>query len=56
MIKQFDLQKKHQEYRQNMSNYFLEYYFKEKISHFLDSCKMIGRTQSLKLATLALLA
>ena len=32
MIKQFDLQKRYQECRQNMSNYFLEYYFKEKIS------------------------
>ena len=32
MIKQSDLQKKYQECRQNMSNYFLEYYFKEKIS------------------------
>jgi hypothetical protein len=32
MNKQFDLQKRYQECRQNMSNYFLEYYFKEKIS------------------------
>ena len=32
MNKQFNLQKKYQECKQNISNYFLEYYFKEKIS------------------------
>jgi len=32
MIKQSDLQKKYQECRQNMSNYFLEYYFRKETS------------------------
>ena len=32
MIKQFDLQKRYQECRQNMSNYFLEYYFRKETS------------------------